>query len=127
MAFAYWIILPASLGFLLNFGGDNFDQKIGVKQYFDFAIRIIFWVGVSFELPMVLTLLAKLRVVRAKQLLGFWRYAIVIIFIVAAIVTPTPDPLTQSLVAGPLLGLYVLGIGLAWVVQPKRPKREAAP
>ncbi|MBK6560256.1 MAG: twin-arginine translocase subunit TatC [Dehalococcoidia bacterium] len=127
MAFAYWIILPASLGFLLNFGGDNFDQKIGVKQYFDFAIRIIFWVGVSFELPMVLTLLAKLRVVRAKQLLGFWRYAIVIIFIVAAIVTPTPDPLTQSLVAGPLLGLYVLGIGLAWVVQPKRPKPEAAP
>ena len=126
MAFAYWVILPASLGFLLNFGGDNFDQKIGVKQYFDFTIRIIFWVGVSFELPMVLTLLAKLRVVRARQLLGFWRYAVVIIFLIVAIVTPTPDPITQTFVAGPLIALYVLGILMAWMVQPKRPKVEAA-
>jgi sec-independent protein translocase protein TatC len=85
----------------------------------------VFWVGLSFELPMVLALIARLGVVRAKQLLGFWRYAIVIIFVIAAIVTPTPDPLTQSLVAGPLLGLYVVGIGFAWLVQPKRPKQEA--
>ena len=126
MAFAYWVILPASLGFLLNFGGDNFDQRIGVKQYFDFAIRIIFWVGISFELPMVLTLLAKLRVVRARQLIGFWRYAVVIIFIIAAVVTPTPDPITQTFVAGPLLILYVVGILMAWMVQPKRPKQEEA-
>ena len=124
MAFAYWVILPASLGFLLNFGGDNFDQVIGAKQYMDFAIRIIFWVGLSFEMPMVLALLAKLGVVRAKQLIGFWRYAIIIIFILAAVVTPTPDPITQSFVAGPLVGLYVVGILFAWLVQPKR-KAEA--
>ncbi len=127
MAFAYFIILPASLGFLLNFGNQNFEEQIGAKQYFDFAIRIIFWVGISFELPMILTLLAKLRVVRARQLIGFWRYAIVIIFIVAAIVTPTPDPITQTFVAGPLLLLYVLGIFMAWMVQPKRPAPEASP
>jgi len=126
MAFAYWIILPASLGFLLDLGGDNFNPVIGAKQYIDFATRIIFWVGISFELPMVLALLARLGLVRARQLLGFWRYAIVIIFIVAAIVTPTPDPLTQSLVAGPLLALYVVGMGFAWAVQPKRAKQEAA-
>jgi sec-independent protein translocase protein TatC len=125
MAFAYWIILPASLGFLLDLGGDNFNPVIGAKQYIDFATRIVFWVGLSFELPMVLALIARLGVVRAKQLLGFWRYAIVIIFVIAAIVTPTPDPLTQSLVAGPLLGLYVVGIGFAWLVQPKRPRQEA--
>ncbi len=125
MAFAYFVILPASLGFLLNFGSENFEEEIGAKQYFDFAMRIIFWVGLSFELPMILTLLAKLRVVRARQLIGFWRYAIVIIFIVAAIVTPTPDPITQTFVAGPLLLLYILGIFMAWVVQPKRPRPEA--
>ena len=125
MAFAYWIILPASHGFLLDLGGDTFNPVIGAKQYIDFATRIVFWVGLSFELPMVLALIARLGVVRAKQLLGFWRYAIVIIFVIAAIVTPTPDPLTQSLVAGPLLGLYVVGIGFAWLVQPKRPKQEA--
>lgn len=126
MAFAYWIILPASLGFLLDFGGDNFNPIIGAKQYMDFALRIIFWVGVSFELPMVMALAAKLRLVRAKQLLSFWRYAVIIIFIIAAIVTPTPDPLTQSLVAGPLLVLYLLGISFAWFLQPKRPKEETA-
>jgi sec-independent protein translocase protein TatC len=126
MAFAYWVILPASLGFLLDLGGDNFDPIIGAKQYMDFAIRIIFWVGISFELPMILALLARLGVVRARQLIGFWRYAVVLIFIVAAVVTPTPDPLTQSLVAGPLLALYVVGILFAWMVQPRRPKLEAA-
>lgn len=124
MAFAYWVILPASLGFLLDLGSDNFNPVIGAKQYMDFAMRIVFWVGLSFELPMILALLAKLGMVRARQLLGFWRYAVVIIFIIAAIVTPTPDPLTQSLVAGPLLALYVVGIGFAWIVQPRRPKQE---
>jgi len=127
MAFAYWIILPASLGFLLDFGGDNFNPVIGAKQYMDFALRIIFWVGVSFELPMVLALAAKLRLVRARQLIHFWRYAVIIIFIIAAVVTPTPDPLTQTLVAGPLLGLYVLGVLFAWALQPKgKPPEPAA-
>ena len=126
MAFAYWVILPASLGFLLNFGDENFNQVIGAKQYMDFAIRIIFWVGLSFELPMVLALIARLGLARARQMLGFWRYAVVIIFIIAAIVTPTPDPITQSFVAGPLVGLYVIGILLAWTVQPKKPREASA-
>lgn len=126
MAFAYWVILPASLGFLLDLGGSNFDQVIGAQQYMDFATRIIFWVGLSFEMPMILALVAKLGLLRARQMLGFWRYAVVIIFIVAAIVTPTPDPLTQSLVAGPLLALYAVGILFSWIVQPKKPKRQEA-
>ncbi len=124
MAFAYWVILPASLGFLLDFGGDNFDQVIGAKQYIGFATRIIFWVGVSFELPMVIALAARLGLVRASQLIKFWRYAIPIIFIIAAVVTPTPDPLTQAFVAGPLLILYIVGILFAWIVQKPRPKPE---
>jgi sec-independent protein translocase protein TatC len=126
MAFAYWVILPASLGFLLDFGGDNFDPLIGAKQYMDFAIRIIFWVGVSFELPMVIALLAKLGIVRARQLLRFWRYAVIIVFVVAAVVTPTPDPMTQTFVAGPLFVLYFVGILFAWFLQPKKPEVTAA-
>jgi sec-independent protein translocase protein TatC len=70
---------------------------------------------------MVLALLAKLGVVRARQLIRFWRYAIVLIAIIAAIVTPTPDALTMSLVIAPLLVLYLLGIGFAWALQPRRP------
>ena len=122
MAFAYFIILPASLNFLLDFGGDQFDPVIGAKQYMDFAIRIIFWVGVSFEMPMVIAIAARLGMVRARQLIGFWRYAIVIVFVIAAVVTPTPDPLTQSLVAGPLALLYIVGVLFAWLLQKPRPK-----
>lgn len=121
MAFAYWVILPASLGFLLDFGGEQFDPVIGAKQYMDFAVRIIFWVGLSFELPMVIALLARLGLVRAGHLVRFWRYAVVLVFIIAAVVTPTPDPLTQSLVAGPLLLLYVIGIVFALILQPRKP------
>lgn len=119
MAFAYWVILPASLGFLLDFADDEFNTIIGAKQYIDFATRIIFWVGVSFELPIVLALLAKLGLVTWRKLLGFWRYAIVLVFVVAAVVTPTPDPLTQTLVAGPLFALYFVGIVFAFFVGKK--------
>jgi sec-independent protein translocase protein TatC len=122
MAFAYFIILPASLDFLLNFESDNFQNEIGASNYIDFVSRIIFFVGLAFEIPMVLALLAKLGVVRAVQLVRFWRYAIVIIAIIAAVATPTPDMLTMSLVIAPLLVLYVLGILFAWALQPKRPR-----
>ncbi len=126
MAFSYYIILPASLNFLLNFENDSFENKIGATQYIGFVTRLIFWVGVCFEMPMVMMLLAKVRVARAGQMLRFWRYAIVIIALIAAIATPTPDALTMSLVVAPLLGLYVLGIAMAWLVQPKKPREAAA-
>ncbi len=125
MAFAYWVILPASLNFLLDLGSESIENKIGIKEYLSFVTRIVFWVGVAFELPVVLALAARLGIVRARQLLSFWRYAIVIIFIIAAIITPTPDPFNQSLVAGPLLLLYFLGILFAWIVQKRRPPGTA--
>ena len=128
MAFAYWIILPASLGFLLKLGGDNFEQAIGVNQYTSFALRILFGVGIAFELPMVLALASRLGVVTARQLLHFWRYAIIVIFVIAAVITPTPDPFNQSLVAGPLLLLYFLGVLMARIVQkPRAPLVASAP
>jgi sec-independent protein translocase protein TatC len=120
MAFAYWIILPASLNFLLGFGDKNIENVIGIKQYVDFTTRIIFWVGISFELPMVMALLARVGVLSPRQMLKFWRYAIVLCFVLAAIVTPTPDPLTQTLVGGPLLLLYIVGILLSWLVHKPR-------
>lgn len=126
MAFAYWVILPASLGFLLDVGEEQFVNVPGAKQYMDFVTRIIFWVGISFELPMVLALAARLGIVRAGQLLHFWRYAVVIVFVMAAIITPTPDPLNQLLVGGPLFLLYFVGIFMAWVVQKRRPAQIAA-
>ncbi len=126
MAFAYFVILPASLNFLLSVGEDNFQNVTGAKEYLDFVTRIVFWVGVSFEMPMVIALAARLGLVRARQLLKFWRYAIVIIFVIAAVITPTPDPFNQTLVAGPLFFLYFIGILFAWIVQKPRAPQIAA-
>lgn len=126
MAFAYYIILPASLDFLLNFGDEEVETIPQAKLYLDFTLRIIFWIGIAFELPMVIALLARLGLVTARRVLGFWRYAIVLVFVLAAVITPTPDPITQTFVAGPLIVLYVVGVFLAWLVQPKEPKGDSA-
>ena len=97
-------------------------QHVRVGSYIDFVTRLLFWTGVSFETPLVVMCLARFRIVRANQLIRWWRIAIVGAFVIAAVVTPTWDPVTQSVVAGPIIVLYFLGIGLAWIVQPKRPE-----
>ncbi|HEY5477175.1 MAG TPA: twin-arginine translocase subunit TatC [Tepidiformaceae bacterium] len=125
MAFAYFIILPASLGFLLSVGQNEIQNVTGVKQYMDFVTQIVFWVGIAFEMPIAIALAARLGLIRAKQLLVFWRYAVVLVFIVAAVITPTPDPFNQALVGGPLLLLYFIGVFFAWIVQKPRPKAES--
>ena len=122
VAFAYYIALPPALDFLLDFGGGNIAKaNIRVGSYVDFVTRLLFWTGVAFETPLIVMYLARFGVVRAGQLLRWWRYAIVGAFIIAAIVTPTIDPVTQSIVAGPIIVLYFLGIVLAVFVQPKKP------
>jgi len=119
VAFAYYVALPPALDFLLNFGDDLAEPNIRLGSYIDFVTRLLFWTGVSFETPLVIMFLAKLRIVSAWQLIRWWRLAIVGAFVIAAVVTPTIDPVTQSLVAGPIIVLYCLGIGLAFIVQPR--------
>ena len=85
--------------------------------------RLLFWTGVSFETPVVVMFLARFGIVRAGQLVRWWRLAVVAAFVVAAVVTPTIDPVTQSLVAGPIIVLYFVGIVLALFVQPRRPEQ----
>jgi sec-independent protein translocase protein TatC len=119
VAFAYYVALPPALGFLLNFQDDIAEPQIRLGSYFDFVIRLLFWTGVSFETPMVIMFLARFRIVTARKLIGWYRYAIVGAFVIAAVVTPTPDPITCTIVALPMMGLYVIGIGLAYIVQPR--------
>jgi sec-independent protein translocase protein TatC len=98
-AFAYYIALPPALEFLLNFGEGIAQPNIRIGSYIDFVTRLIFWTGVSFQTPLLVMFLARFGIVSPGQLLRWWRVAIVIAFIVSAIVTPTIDPVTQSLVA----------------------------
>jgi sec-independent protein translocase protein TatC len=120
-AFAYYVALPPALGFLLDFGGGEIaEANIRIGSYVDFVTRLLFWTGVAFQTPLVVMYLSRFGIVSAGQLLRWWRFAVVGAFVIAAIVTPTIDPVTQSLVAGPIIVLYFLGIVLAVLVQPRR-------
>ena len=119
MAFAYFVVLPPAYKFLFDFGSEFATPTPTITSYMDLTIRLIMILGFVFELPIFIMGLARLRVVHWRKLLGFWRFAIIGAFVVSAIATPTIDPVTQSLIAGPMVVLYFVGIGLAWVVRPR--------
>ena len=106
-------MLPFALQYLLNFGSSLADPNIAIGEYISFVTSLLLWVGVAFETPMIIFFLAKLHVVDAKKLVAYRKYAIVGAFIAAAVITPTPDPLNQLMVAIPIILLYELGIILA--------------
>jgi sec-independent protein translocase protein TatC len=111
--FTWRIMLPAALPFLINFLG--ITTQVRPNNYFEFATSLMFWIGLAFEMPLVIMFLAKLGFVKASQLIKYWRHAVVVMAIVAAIVTPTIDPINMSLVMLPLGGLYVISIVLATI------------
>jgi sec-independent protein translocase protein TatC len=112
--FTWFVMLPSAIPFLMNFMG--ITTQVRPENYFDFITRLMFWIGICFELPLITMFLAKLKIVTAKQLLNGWRYAVVAMAIVAAAVTPTVDPVNMGLVMAPLMGLYVISIVLAAMV-----------
>ncbi|MCR4407516.1 MAG: twin-arginine translocase subunit TatC [Anaerolineae bacterium] len=116
-AFAYFIMLPAAVPFLQNFLSDIIRQQWAIGKYISFVTDLIFWVGLSFETPLLIFFLAKLRIVSARVLWRNLRYAIIAIAILAALITPTTDPFNMALVMGPLIALYLIGVILAWVAR----------
>jgi sec-independent protein translocase protein TatC len=116
--FAYYVELPPALGFLLDTGGVA-DPFISVEKYVSFVTKMLIINGLAFQTPMIVMGLAKIGIVTSRKLLGWWRFAIVGAFIVSAIITPSIDPVTQTLVALPMVFLYFFGILLAKVVEGK--------
>jgi len=121
--FAYYIVTPFGFNFLITFGSFKFTPLINIEDYVGFFTKIMFGFGLAFELPIFAYFLALLGLVNDKQMLAFFKYAIVIIFIVAAMLTP-PDVLTQLLMAGPLLVLYGISIIIVKLVNPAKPEDE---
>ena len=109
--FAYYLLLPTALPFLLSFMGIHTIPR--VSSYVDFVTGLLFWIGIAFEFPLVIYVLSLMGLVKPKMLANNWRYAIVIIAIIAAAVTPTVDPVNMSLVMAPMILLYFLSIGLS--------------
>ncbi len=117
-AFAYFWLLPASLKILLGIGRDLLEPMISVDRYLGFVTALVFWCGLIFELPVVLVLLAKAGVVTPEWLRQQRPYAILVLFIVSAVVTPTTDPVSLFLMAVPLLVLYELSILVTRLAMP---------
>ncbi|MGD9892685.1 MAG: twin-arginine translocase subunit TatC [Dehalococcoidia bacterium] len=115
VAFSFYIILPPSANVLFNFNSDIALPNIKVGSYFDFVTRLLFWVGLTFEMPIFILAMARFGMITGRQLLGWWRFAIVGAFVLSAIITPTIDPVTQTLVAGPIIVLWLIGTGLAFI------------
>jgi sec-independent protein translocase protein TatC len=123
--FGYKIVFPAALEFLIGFG-KQFTPMITIHEYTDLFLSVILGLGVVFELPVVIFFLALMGVVTAGWMWKNIRYAILAIFIVAAILTPTPDILNMCIFAAPMVGLYMLSIGIAWLVHPAQRRARQA-
>jgi sec-independent protein translocase protein TatC len=122
MAFAYYILLPTAIPFLVNFGG--ITSQIRPSSYIRFVTSILFWIGIAFQFPLIIYVLARVGLIRGKVLLNQWRLAIVIIAILAAAITPTIDPGTMALVMGPMIVLYFFSILLASIAERSRIRRK---
>ena len=124
-AFAYYILFPPAMGYLLGLGQD-FNLMLRATDYFDFITLIMLAMGLIFQMPAITYVLARIGIVSARFLLDSWKFAIVIILIVAAVISPTGDIPNMMLFAAPMMLLYVISILIAWFFGRKRQKTAEA-
>lgn len=122
MLFAYLIILPPAINFLLTFMGVQVIPR--PSSYIDFVTGILFWSGITFEFPLIIYILTLMGIVQPNSLLQHWRIAFVVMAILAAAITPTVDPINMSLVMGPMILLYFVSIGLGYLALAGRKRRQ---
>ncbi len=120
--FAYFILVPPAMKFLITFGSDIAAPQIKIGNYISIVSRLLLAIGLVFEMPVITTFLSRLGIITPKWLSDKRKPAIIIAFILAAIITPTFDPVNQTLVAAPLIILYEISIWLAKLVRRKPPK-----
>jgi len=113
VAFAYFVMLPASVKFLIELLA--VETKPRLSNYINFITNLLFWIGMGFQLPLIIYALARFKLVTAKTLAKKWRYGVVIIAVVAAVITPTVDPVNMALLMIPLLVLYWLSVFMAYL------------
>jgi|TARA_Y100000034_G_scaffold17181_1_gene18737 sec-independent protein translocase protein TatC len=119
-AFAYYVMLPTGLKFLLNFGDGVAVPMIVISEYINLLTALMFWLGVVFELPLIMYALARMRLVSYLRFRNLRKYVPVTAFILSAILTPTFDVVNQTLLAVPIILLYEVGLFLSWVAWPEQ-------
>lgn len=120
-AFGYEVVFPIMFNFFSSFENQYVEAAWTMREVFSFTVQMFLSFGVAFELPVLVFFLALAGVVDARQLLGGFKYAVLGAFVLSAVLTPTPDIVTQTLLAGPLILLYLLGVGAAWLFARRRP------
>lgn len=123
VGFAYFISLPAALHFLNSFGSDQVKSLISTNEYFSFVMVYLAGFAVLFQLPIIILFINRIKPLKPGGLMKQQRFVIVISFVAAAVITPTPDPLNQTIMAGPIIALYQISILLVWLVNRKSQKR----
>ncbi len=116
LVFAYILLIPAALNFFISYGADVVEQLWSIDKYFEFVLLLLFSTGLAFQIPIIQLLLGALGIVSSENMVSGWRYVIIGSVVLGAILTPSTDPFTQSLLAGAVLGLYFGGIGLVKLV-----------
>lgn len=117
IAFSYFAALPLALNFLLGYGSDVATNAISISQYLSFAAAMLLGLGIVFQIPLLITFLALLNIVDSKKLSAAWGYVVLTAFILGAVLTPSPDPFAQTVVAGAIIALYAFSIGLVRIIR----------
>lgn len=117
LAFSYYTLIPAALNFFLNYSEEVLEPFWSFDQYFEFILVLFYSTGLAFQIPIVQILVGLLNIVSAKQMLGAWKYIILISTILGAILTPSTDPLTQLLLSAAILMLYSTGLGILFLLK----------
>ncbi len=112
VGFAYLALIPAALNFFIQYGADVVEQLWSIDRYFEFVLLLLFSTGIAFQIPVIQFLLGLLGIVSGKQMLSGWRYVLLGAVVLGAVLTPSTDPFTQSLLGGAVLALYMGGTGL---------------
>ena len=124
-AFGYFVALPFATEFLVTMGlNANWDADIRIERYLSFAVNVLLGLAVMFQLPIVIFMLSQLGVVTPRFLMRHFRWAVLIIIVVSAVITPTPDAVNMTIVAGPTVLLYLVGVGASALVQRRRRRIE---
>lgn len=123
VAFGYFVLMPPAMRFLLTFGNEVASPLLKIGNYASVVTQLLLAIGLIFEMPVIMTFLARIGVVSYKWLANKRRWAVLLAFVAAAIITPTADPINQILMASPIIVLYEMGVWLARLVQRQKPTR----
>lgn len=116
LAFAYYALVPAALNFFISYGEGVVEQMWSIERYFEFVLLLLFSTGLAFQIPIIQLMLGALGIVSSKQMFSGWRVVVLGAAVLGAVLTPSTDPVTQSLLGGAVLGLYFGGIGLVKLI-----------